>query len=98
MKNHKINLAVQVLPSSNDKHPYDIVDKAIEYIQSTGIKHEVCPFETVLEGEYREIMDTVEKIQDVCYAAGATGLLVNMKIQSRQDGDVTIEEKTGKYK
>jgi len=97
MQNKQVNLAIQVLPKSTEKHPYDIVDKAIEYIQSTGLKYTVCPFETVIEGNYHQIMDIVEKIHDECFASGATELLVNMKLQSRKDEDVSIEEKTGKY-
>jgi uncharacterized protein YqgV (UPF0045/DUF77 family) len=51
MKN-LINLALQVLPSSITSDPYSLVDKAIEVIQQSGLKYRVCPFETVIEGDY----------------------------------------------
>ena len=96
--NRKINLALQVIPSSESKHPYEIVDAAIQYIRSTGIKYEVCPFETVMEGEYDVIMDIVKQVQLVCFEAGASDLIVNIKIQNRAGSDVTIEEKMNKYR
>ena len=93
----KVNIALQVLPSSTSKHPYTIVDKAIELIQGSGLKYRVCPFETVIEGEYDQIMDLIRKIQLECMDYGAEKLLTYLKIEISRDKDVTIEEKTGKY-
>jgi len=92
-----INLAVQVLPQSKTVNTYDIVDKAIEVIQKSGIKHLVCPFETVLEGEYDEIMLIVKDLQEACFDAGAESLITNIKIQQSANKDVSIEDKIGKY-
>lgn len=95
---HKINLALQIIPKSSTVDLYALVDEAIQVIQDSGIKYEVCPFETVMEGQYKEIFKVVEEAQSACFAAGAEELLVNIKMQIRKDGDVSIEEKTGKYK
>lgn len=95
--NKQINLAIQILPRSKDIHAYDIVDKAIEVIQKSGVKYMVCPFETVMEGNYDELMKIVEKIHEVCYAAGAEDIICNMKIQSNKAGIVTIDDKMHKY-
>lgn len=96
--NRKINLAIQIIPRSESKHPYAIVDEAITYIKSTGIKYLVCPFETVLEGNYDEVMQVVKQVQEICFNASATDLLVNIKIQHSAKGEVTIEDKIGKYR
>jgi uncharacterized protein YqgV (UPF0045/DUF77 family) len=93
----QINAAVQVLPQSKLKHPYDIVDKAIEIIQQSGLKYQVCPFETVIEGEYFTVIQLIEKLQDACYSAGAENLICNIKIQSSVNENVTIEDKMHKY-
>jgi len=95
--NKQINLAIQILPRAKDIHPYDIVDKAIEVIQKSGVKYMVCPFETVMEGNYDELMKIVETIHEVCYKAGAEDIICNMKIQSNKAGIVTIEDKMHKY-
>lgn len=92
-----INLAIQVLPKSSTMESYDLVDKAIEAIQRSGLKYRVCPFETVIEGDYESVMRVVEQAQEACFDAGADELLVNIKIQRRKDRDVFITDKTGKY-
>ena len=96
MKN-TVNIAVQVLPQSKVKGLYDLVDDAIAVIKKSGLKYQVCPFETTIEGPYDEIMKVIEEIQIACFDNGADELIVNIKIQNRKDGNVTIEEKMGKY-
>jgi uncharacterized protein YqgV (UPF0045/DUF77 family) len=93
----QVNVALQVLPSSKSKHPYDIVDKAIEVIRLSGIKYRVCPFETVMEGDYDTIMEIIKKVQIICLEFGADSCLSNIKIQLDKYNDVTIEDKTAKY-
>ncbi|WP_245957660.1 MULTISPECIES: thiamine-binding protein [Chitinophaga] len=97
MMNNKINLALQILPSVPSEQVYAVVDEAIAVIRDSGVKYRVCPFETVMEGTYEELMEVVRKTQEVCFKAGASQLLVYIKMQIKKDQDVTIEEKTGKY-
>ena len=94
--NKTVNIALQILPSSKDKHPYSLVDEAIEIIANSGLKYKVTPFETVMEGGYDEIMKVVKKAQQACYAAGADSLMTYIKIQSSRE-DVTIGDKMDKY-
>jgi uncharacterized protein (TIGR00106 family) len=93
-----INLAIQILPKSKDLDAYAIIDKAIEAIQQSGLKYLVCPFETVIEGSYEEVMKVVEQAQEACFKAGAEELIVNLKIQRGKQHSVSIEDKIGKYK
>lgn len=93
----QVNIAVQIIPFSKKKEVYKLVDQAIAVIQASGIKHQVCPFETVLEGNYDEIMQTVKAAQKACFDAGADEVLVNMKVQNRKNAPVTIHDKMQKY-
>lgn len=97
MKLNKVNVAVQLLPTASDIHPYTLVDKAIEIIKSSGLIYKVCPFETVLEGEYDKIMEVIKQIQENSYENGAQSLMVYIKIQSVKQKDVTIDDKMKKY-
>lgn len=95
--NKLVNVALQVLPQSKSKDSYAIVDEAIKVIHDSGIKYKVCPFETVMEGHYDEIMEIVKKVQEVCYANGAEKMMTYIKIQTNGSNDVTIEDKMEKY-
>ena len=97
MMDKKINVAIQVLPRSAKMGTYDLVDKAIEAIQNSGLKYRVCPFETVVEGYYDEIMKLIKKVHEVIYLNGADEMITNIKIQTRYNQDVLIEDKMNKY-
>ena len=97
MIDKKINVAIQVLPRSAKIGTYELVDKAIEVIQNSGMKYRVCPFETVVEGYYDQIMALLKEIHEVIYANGAEEMITNMKIQTRYNEDVLIEDKMNKY-
>ncbi len=92
----KINASLQVLPSGGPLHPYDLVDRAIEVIAASGLEYRVCPFETVVEGTYDEIMSVFKQAQQACYDAGAESVMAFFKIQSAL-GNVNIEDKMVKY-
>jgi uncharacterized protein (TIGR00106 family) len=91
-----VNIALQILPSSKTIHPYSLVDKAIEVIANSGIRYKVTPFETVMEGNYDDIMKVVKQAQEACYEAGAESLMTYIKIQSSVT-DVSIDDKMEKY-
>jgi uncharacterized protein YqgV (UPF0045/DUF77 family) len=94
---HIVNISLQVLPTSKEKRPYDIVDKAIAIIKESGINYKVCPFETVMEGNYDKIMEIIKHIQTACLDYGAESLFSNIKIQIKKGEDVWIEDKMKKY-
>lgn len=94
--NKTVNIALQVLPTSATIHPYILVDKAIEVIAASGLRYKVTPFETVIEGNYEEIMKVVKLAQEACYEAGADSMMTYIKIQSSKD-DVSIDDKMNKY-
>lgn len=97
MHDNKINLALQILPQVAADKVYAVVDEAIAVIHNSGVKYRVCPFETVMEGTYDQLMEVVKQAQEVCFKAGAGQILVFIKIQNNSGGDVSIEDKTGKY-
>ena len=96
-KQKKINAAIQVLPEAENKVKYNLVDEAISVIQNSGFKYQVCPFETVVECTYDELIVLLEKIYESCRIAGTEKMITNLKIQIDFGKEVTIEDKMKKY-
>lgn len=93
MTNHLVSLGIQIVPKSTKHHSYDLVDHAIEVIQQSGVKHQITPFETVMEGQYDELMPIAKKAEQAVLDAGADECLVYYRIHYRKNADVTFEEK-----
>jgi uncharacterized protein YqgV (UPF0045/DUF77 family) len=94
---HSINLGIQVLPLNYTGDKYAIIDKAIEVIQTSGLKYKVCPFETVIEGNSDEIYALLPKIEYACHLNGAHEYIINIRLHRDYSKDLTIEDKIGKY-
>jgi uncharacterized protein (TIGR00106 family) len=90
-----VNLAVQVLPLVEDAYP--VVDRAIAAIASSGVKYEVGPMETVLEGPLDELLAAAKAAHLACFEAGAEKVVTILKIGDQITG-TSIEEKVGKYR
>ena len=97
MHQHIINAAIQIVPIVMDRHPYEWVDEAIAVIQNSGIKHEVGPFATVVEGTYEQVITVMHAVNEYLQQKGCNEWIVNLQIQIRADRDITAGEKTEKF-
>lgn len=93
------SVAIQVLPETKDnKELIRIVDEVIAYIKSFQLKTVVCPFETVVEGDYDTLMKMVKGCNEIAIKAGAPSLISYVKIAYHPNGGLLgIEEKTKKH-
>jgi uncharacterized protein (TIGR00106 family) len=92
-----INVSFQVIPAVPLQDIYSVVDRAIEVVARSGVKYEVGPMETTMEGELDELLEIVKKAQQACIEAGAGRVLTIIKIDYAPGG-VTMQEKIGKYR
>ena len=91
-----INVGVQVLPLVEDAYP--VIDKAIEAIQASGVKYEIGPLETTLEGDdLDQLLEVAKSAHCACFEAGAGKVVTIIKIADAVEG-TSIKEKVDKYR
>jgi len=74
------NLSLQIIPMVDEKKVYPLVDKVIELIESSGVKYQVGPMETTMEGDLEHLLEIVKQAQQVCTDSGADRILSVVKI------------------
>lgn len=95
-KKQTLNVGVQVLPLVDNVYP--VVDKAIEAILASGVKFEVGPLETTLEGnDLDQLIEVAKSAHRACFKAGARKVVTIIKIVDALEG-TSIEGKVGKYR
>lgn len=92
----QINAAIQLLPLETSDKRYNVIDKAIELIQNSGLNYKVCPFETVIEGSSEEVYNLIQNIQKTTLNNNCNELLINIKIHAA-NRDLAFSEKLEKY-
>lgn len=93
--NGTINVSLQVLPLHPE--PFPIVDKAIAAIDASGVKYEVGPMETTMEGDLDTLLEVAKAAHKACFVDGVEHVFTIIKIADAVQG-TTIEEKVSKYR
>lgn len=91
-------LSIQVIPKTSageDNIPY--IDKAIEVIQHSGVKYQVNPLETTMEGELDNLLDIVKEMHATLTGAGIASVISQIKIAHNPDG-ISMDKLTRKYR
>ena len=90
----KASIALQVLPLAQGIDRIAVIDQVIAYLQAQEVTMVVTPFETVLEGEFDELMRILKEALEVA-GREADNVFVNVKINV---GEIlSIDEKLEKY-
>lgn len=93
----QINAAIQLLPLCEKSKALTLIDEAIAVISKSGLNYRVCPFETVIEGSYEQVMQLVKEIRDSAFSHGGDELVVNLKLQFHRNEDLYFTDKTRKH-
>ena len=90
----KASIALQILPLSQEIDRIAVIDQVIAYLQAQEVTMVVTPFETVLEGEFDELMRILKEALEVA-GQEADNVFSNVKINV---GEIlSIDEKLEKY-
>lgn len=91
-------VSIQIIPKTKngeDVIPY--VDEAISIIQQSGVKYEVHPLETTMEGELSELLSIVQKMNEQMIKRGSSSVISQIKIFYQPSG-ASMDQLTEKYR
>ncbi|MCR2822595.1 MTH1187 family thiamine-binding protein [Lederbergia panacisoli] len=90
-------ISIQIIPKTkNGESVIPYVDEAIKIIDESGVKYEVHPLETTMEGELTELMSIIEKMNERMIEIGSSNVLNQVKILYQPSG-ITMDQLTEKY-
>ncbi|MFZ5943268.1 MAG: MTH1187 family thiamine-binding protein [Bacillota bacterium] len=64
-----------------------------QVIDGSGLKYQLTPMGTVIEGQLDEILDVVKKMHEVPFNQGAQRVSTLLRIDDRRDKNLTMEGK-----
>jgi uncharacterized protein (TIGR00106 family) len=91
-------VSIQILPKTKDGEdviPY--VDEAIRVIHESGVKFEVHPLETTMEGELTQLFRVIEKMNERMIEIGSKNVISQIKVLYQPTG-ITMDQLTEKYR
>ncbi|KAB2335182.1 MULTISPECIES: thiamine-binding protein [Bacillaceae] len=91
-------VSIQIIPKTkNGENVIPYVDEAIAIIDASGIKYEVHPLETTMEGDLDQIFAVIKKMNEKMIEIGSSNVISQIKILFQPDG-ITMDTLTEKYK
>ncbi|MEB2627578.1 MULTISPECIES: thiamine-binding protein [Peribacillus] len=88
-------VSIQIIPKGENVIP--MVDEAIKIIEESGVKYEVHPLETTMEGELSELFAVIEKMNVRMIEIGSPNVISQVKILYQPSG-ITMDTLTEKYR
>jgi uncharacterized protein YqgV (UPF0045/DUF77 family) len=91
-------VSIQIIPKTKDGEdsiPY--VDEAIKIIIESGLKYEVHPLETTIEGDLNSIFHIITKMNEKMIEIGSSNCITQVKVLYQPSG-IRIEDLTEKYR
>lgn len=84
----EVMLAFQVIPRVKEGNNFEVVDKAIDVVKTSGVPFQVSAMETTLKGELNQLLEIVKDAQQACYDAGAVEVITNIKVHSKTEAAI----------
>ncbi|MGE6257149.1 thiamine-binding protein [Heyndrickxia sporothermodurans] len=91
-------VSIQIIPKTKngeDVIPY--VDEAISIIDQSGVKYQVNPLETTMEGELTELFAIIEKMNKRMMELGCINVISQIKVLYQPSG-ASMDVLTEKYR
>ncbi len=91
-------VSIQIIPkAATSEETIKLVDAAIEVIDQAGVKYEVHPLETTVEGELSQLLGVIQKMNERMIELGTPNVISQVKILYQPDG-ITMDRLTEKYR
>ncbi|MCA0149139.1 MULTISPECIES: thiamine-binding protein [Rossellomorea] len=91
-------VSIQIIPKTKngeDVIPY--VDEAIAIIEKSGVRYEVHPLETTMEGNLSQLFKVIEQMNERMIEIGSKNVISQIKVLYQPDG-IEMDDLTEKYK
>ncbi|BCB02868.1 MTH1187 family thiamine-binding protein [Bacillus sp. KH172YL63] len=91
-------VSIQIIPKTKngeDVIPY--VDEAIAIIEKSGVRYEVHPLETTMEGDLSELFKVIEEMNERMVELGSKNVISQIKVLYQPDG-IEMNQLTEKYR
>ncbi len=91
-------VSIQIIPKTKngeDTIPY--IDEAIKVITESGVKYQVNPLETTMEGDLTELLMIVEKMNRKMIELNCPSVISQIKVFYNPDG-ASMDQLTAKYR
>jgi len=84
-------LEISIMPIGTEETSFStFVTKACDIVKSHGLKYQVTPMSTIVEGPLDDLMSIAHDVHLLPLQSGANRVITNMTIDERRDKDMDM--------
>ncbi len=85
-------LEISVIPvGTKDPSFSSFVSQACKMVEEEGLKYQITPTGTIVEGDIDQIMSLAQKMHQIPFSMGASRVISNITIDERHDKETDME-------
>ncbi|RLG40379.1 MAG: thiamine-binding protein [Thermoproteota archaeon] len=84
---------ITIVPVGVGSSVSDYVAEALRKVRTRGLKYQLTPTSTIIEGELDELFQVLKEMHESPFKKGAPRVLTVIKIDDRRDKSITMEYK-----
>ncbi len=88
-----LQITIMPSPPKDGTSVSEYVAKALKLIKNSGLKYELSPTATIVEGEIEELFSIARKVHESSFSLGAKRVVTVIMIDDRRDKKITMEYK-----
>ena len=69
------------------------IARAVEVARKSGLKHQLTPMGTIIEGDLDEVLEVVKRMHEATFSEEVRRVVTTIKIDDRRDKRQTAEDK-----
>jgi len=92
-------LEISVIPfGKGDASLGDSVVETLKVLEAEGIRYELGPMGTTVEGELEALLKVAREMHEVCFRLGYPRVITTLRIDDRRDKDLSMAYKVESVK
>jgi len=88
-----LQITIMPSPPKEGTGVSEYVAKALELVKSSGLKYELSPTATIIEGDLERLFEIAKKVHEISFEYGAGRVVTVIMIDDRRDKEITMEYK-----
>ncbi len=88
-----LQITIMPSPPKEGTGVSEYVAEALEIVKKSGLKYELSPTATIIEGGLDELFKIAKEIHEVSFKKGARRVVTVLMIDDRRDKEITMEYK-----
>ncbi len=89
----KVMIDLCIIPIGKGVSVSDEIAYLEQLIRKSGLKNQLHPYGTIIEGEWDEVMRLVKKCHILLHEQGTKRIFTSLKVGTRVDKEQTMEDK-----